>query len=438
MKYLQYIVPLVAATEAVPLLSTLDWLSGSESKLLQNPLNYINGLKDASVNKAQDNELTKAEMVKKFFATNKFDPNTKSYKSRLLETSEGEYVIAQDDDQVDEQRRQGKFMDITDHYDFYEQLKQQTVEPIVVDYPTNVSHYDTITHKLLPTLEKANLVEHLSNFSSYHTRYYKSDTGLESSLWLFNQILDVVKSAGREEDIEVFPFDHPWAQKSVIARIHGKNSKGSTDSSEKKDESVVVISAHLDSTNLILPSILAAPGADDNGSGSVTILEAFRALIAGGFEPLNTVEFHWYSAEEGGVLGSQAVLTEYKARKVPVKAQLQQDMTGYVKDPANERFGVITDFVDARLTNFVELIIKEYTQLPYIEDVCGYACSDHASGTKVGYPSAFVIEDKFSDINPFVHTIKDTMDRLSFDHMLQHAKLTLAFAYELGHYSFAE
>lgn len=35
----------------------------------------------------------------------------------------------------------------------------------------------------------------------------------------------------------------------------------------------------------------------DDGSGSVTILEAYRALIAADFRPERTVEFHWYSAE---------------------------------------------------------------------------------------------------------------------------------------------
>ena len=38
-------------------------------------------------------------------------------------------------------------------------------------------------------------------------------------------------------------------------------------------------------------------GADDDGSGTVTILEAYRALIASDFRPIRTVEFHWYSAE---------------------------------------------------------------------------------------------------------------------------------------------
>ena len=38
-------------------------------------------------------------------------------------------------------------------------------------------------------------------------------------------------------------------------------------------------------------------GADDDGSGSMSILEAYRALIAANFRPERAVEFHWYSAE---------------------------------------------------------------------------------------------------------------------------------------------
>lgn len=39
------------------------------------------------------------------------------------------------------------------------------------------------------------------------------------------------------------------------------------------------------------------PGADDDGSGSMSILEAYRALIAANWRPERAVEFHWYSAE---------------------------------------------------------------------------------------------------------------------------------------------
>ncbi len=54
-----------------------------------------------------------------------------------------------------------------------------------------------------------------------------------------------------------------------------------------------MIGAHLDSVNGGSPSSGRAPGADYDGSGTVSILEAFRALAVAGFKPLNTVEFQW-------------------------------------------------------------------------------------------------------------------------------------------------
>lgn len=38
-------------------------------------------------------------------------------------------------------------------------------------------------------------------------------------------------------------------------------------------------------------------GADDDGSGSMCILEAYRALLAADFRPSRTIEFQWYAAE---------------------------------------------------------------------------------------------------------------------------------------------
>jgi hypothetical protein len=48
---------------------------------------------------------------------------------------------------------------------------------------------------------------------------------------------------------------------------------------------------------------LPAPGADDDGSGTVTILAALKSLVKNGYTPLAEngveVQFHWYSAEGG-------------------------------------------------------------------------------------------------------------------------------------------
>lgn len=90
-------------------------------------------------------------------------------------------------------------------------------------------------------------------------------------------------------------------------------------------DDLVVVGAHQDSTNLL--PFLPAPGADDDGSGTTTSLEALTLLVQSGFRPANSsVEFHWYSAEEGGMLGSQALTSQYQKDGKRVKAMLQMDM----------------------------------------------------------------------------------------------------------------
>jgi len=316
-------------------------------------------------------------------------------------------------------------MDITDEqHEWGHILTTQSV----VKYPSAPSHNTTIK-KLAKNLQKKNMRKHLEKFTSFHTRYYKSSYGIESAAWLYEQVNDTVTASGADEyGATVNFFPHSWGQSSIIARIPGKSEK------------TVVVGAHQDSINLFLPSILAAPGADDDGSGTVTILEALRVLlqskdiVAG--NATNTIEFHWYSAEEGGLLGSQAIFSSYNKQGRDVKAMLQQDMTGYIHKTIEagepESVGVITDFVDPGLTAFIKRTVEEYCDIPYIETKCGYACSDHASASKYGYPSAFVIESDFKYSDNKIHTTEDKIEYLSFDHMLQHAKMTLGYAYELA------
>ncbi|KAH0587351.1 hypothetical protein H2248_006151 [Termitomyces sp. 'cryptogamus'] len=183
---------------------------------------------------------------------------------------------------------------------------------------------------------------------------------------------------------------------------------------------------------------LPAPGADDDGSGSVTILEAYRALIAANFRPKRAVEFHWYSAEEAGLLGSQAVAQDYEKRSVNVLAMSQFDMTAWVKRGAPEEVGIITDFVDPHVTQFNKELVDKYLDIPYVETKCGYACSDHASWSKAGYRSSFTIESAFENSNKNIHSINDRIDisdEFSFSHMLEFSKLAVAFVVELGGWS---
>ncbi|KAK3701888.1 Leucine aminopeptidase 1 [Vermiconidia calcicola] len=347
----------------------------------------------------------------------------------LIELGPEERLWVTEDEKWEIRRSGRKFFDITSSISDLSRREDGEedivrVEKEKVTYPDKTSHNESVA-PLLKNLDKDKMREHLETFTSFHTRYYKSDYGKKSSEWLLKQINETLADAGAGF---VQPFPHDWLQSSIIATIPGKSEK------------TVVIGAHQDSINLFLPSLLAAPGADDDGSGTVTILEALRVLlqdkdIAQG-KAENTLEFHWYSAEEGGLLGSQAIFQAYAKEGRDIKAMLQQDMTGYthgtIAAGEQESVGVITDFVDPGLTSFIKKVVGTYCTIPYVETKCGYACSDHASASKAGYPSAFVIESDFKYSDKSIHTTEDTIEKLDFGHMLQHARMTLGLAYELA------
>ncbi|KAJ7276247.1 peptidase [Mycena haematopus] len=268
--------------------------------------------------------------------------------------------------------------------------------------------------------------KNLQHFTSFRTRHYRSDTGRQSQQWLKKRIAEITSEWGSKSlrnRISISEFTHSWGQNSIITRINGTSTT---------DDGIVILGAHQDSTNMW--PFLPAPGADDDGSGSVTILESYRALLAADFHPERSIEFHWYSAEEGGLLGSQAVAQAYEGR-VNVLAMSQFDMTAWVKRGTREEVGIITDFVDSPLTEFNKQLVDMYLDIPWVETACGYACSDHASWGKAGYPSSFTIESTFGNSNKNIHSANDRIDvsdEFSFEHMLEFSKLAVAFAVELG------
>jgi len=344
---------------------------------------------------------------------------------RLVQMEHGEAVWMTELEKIHAKAEGVKFFDITESPDLGSSA--QAFARIQIK-PTFSSPNNTKKVKpVLKTLSTKGPRETLEKFTSFRTRYYRSDTGKASQQWLLSKITELTAEYGSEsvKDLISFTeFPHSWGQNSIIVRINGSSTT---------DDGVVIIGAHQDSTNMW--PFLPAPGADDDGSGSVTILESYRALIAADFRPVRAVEFHWYSAEEGGLLGSQAVASDYERRQINVLAMSQFDMTAWVKRGTKEEVGIITDFTDDGLTNFNKQLVETYLDIPYVETKCGYACSDHASWRKAGYPSSFTIESSFENSNKNIHSTNDRIDispEFSFDHMLEFSKLAVAFAIELG------
>ena len=228
---------------------------------------------------------------------------------------------------------------------------------------------------------------------SYFNRYYRSTTyGPQSSTGLFNLVKSIAASNAA---IAVTQFTHSYNQPSIIARIPGTSTN------------LIVVGAHFDSTGG--SSTARGPGADDNGSGVVVILEALRVLADNTYKPKNTLEFHFYSGEEGGLLGSADVWRNYKATGKNVLAFVNTDMAGY--SPSG-KISIYNDYVDNGLLGYVRRIVTAYVG-SYTTDTCGYACSDHASGYSNGFPSAYVCDEPDRTSDPYIHSPQDVSHHLS-------------------------
>jgi len=95
------------------------------------------------------------------------------------------------------------------------------------------------------------------------------------------------------------------------------NTIGELRGSEKPDE-VVILGAHLDSWDL-------GTGVTDNGTGSMVVLEAARAIAQSGVKPKRTIRFILFSGEEQGLMGSRAYAAAHAAESERIQAVLVLD-----------------------------------------------------------------------------------------------------------------
>jgi len=302
------------------------------------------------------------------------------------------------------------FMDITDYPQLYYPKPRQIAIP---GGPTHQSTVYPLLDQLDVNEQRANII----HLSSYTTRYYTSNTGVQAANWLVSKYTEY--AVGRS-DIEVEAFQHEWAQPSVIARIIGTT----------RPDEIVVIGGHIDSTS----SGSTAPGADDDASGSTTVLEVFRVLASSGFQPERTIEFQGYAAEEVGLRGSQDIANYYLSQGKDVVGALQLDMTGYTRAGFTRTIGVVTDFTTPALTAFLRALVAEYAAaITWSNTACGYACSDHASWFRAGYPASFAFESIFSNSNPYIHTVNDQLTQLNNQQLAEFQRIGLAYVVELSH-----
>jgi len=189
-------------------------------------------------------------------------------------------------------------------------------------------------------------------------------------------------------------YFHDWHTgyiPNVIAVKHGNQFP----------EEIYVLGGHYDVyTN-------GAPGADDDGSGTASIMEAARVLSASSYK--RTIKLINFSGEEMGLLGSQAYASQAAQQGDNILGMVNMDMIAYVAPADPIDVDLIKNTASTDLANAYINISQMY--VPSLSIVNGYlvgGTSDHASFWSNGFKAIFPFEDS-DHYSPYIHSSSDIL-----------------------------
>ncbi len=205
-------------------------------------------------------------------------------------------------------------------------------------------------------------------------------------------------------------------------------------------EEIVVVSAHYDHVGV--KDGVIYNGADDDGSGTVALLEianAFKKAQKDGKGPKRSILILHVTGEEHGLHGSRFYSENPLFPLANTVADINIDMIGRRddahKDTNNYIYLIGSDRLSTDLHNIGEAVNKKYLNLDLdykyndLNDANRfYYRSDHYNFAKNGIPSVFL----FNGVHADYHKPGDKVEKIEFDALAKRAQLAFLIAWEVA------
>jgi Peptidase family M28 len=221
--------------------------------------------------------------------------------------------------------------------------------------------------------------------------------------------------------------------------LEGNNIVGYVEGKTKKDE-IIVVSAHYDHLGKRGDEVFN--GADDNGSGTSTVMELAQAVMQSTIEgntPERSIAFVWFCGEEKGLLGSLYYAQNPIFPLDQTVANVNIDMVGRIDDTyknnPNYVYVIGSDRLSTDLHSINEEVNQKYSQLTLDYTYNSendpnnyYYRSDHYNFAKNGIPSIFFFNGTHTDY----HRTTDDIEKINFDIMANRGKHIFHVIWELA------
>lgn len=265
---------------------------------------------------------------------------------------------------------------------------------------------------------------------------------------LFNSTIEKLTKAADEDPKKgalkkMKPATITYKTSMEVKVLKSENVLGYLEGSDKKDE-VLVITSHYDHIGM-KPSgegDLINNGADDDGSGTVSVLQLAKAFAQAkkeGKGPRRSILFMTVTGEEKGLLGSEYYSEHPIFPLDKTVVDLNIDMVGrrdpQHKDSAPYVYVIGSDKLSTELHTLSESVNKTYTNLVFDYTYNDqnhpdrlYYRSDHWNFAKKNIPIIFY----FDGIHEDYHQPSDEVDKIEFDHLAKRAQCVFFTAWEIA------
>ncbi len=296
--------------------------------------------------------------------------------------------------------------------------------------------YEIDISAIVATVDSLNLINDLTFVEGIRNRTTGFDHLEETKNYIENQFIQNDLQVNRHE----FAYGN-YGATNIIGRLPGQTN----------EEVVFIIDGHFD-------TVSNSPGADDNGSGLVGMLEAMRVLASYNFK--HTIRFIGFDLEELGMVGSNLYVSEAIPTYEQIEGVFNFEMIGYYSDEPNSQtfpagFNILfpeaydsvaaQDFRGNYITNIANensnslkthfdnnanVYVPELRVISIAVSGNGEIApdlrrSDHSPFWDAGYNALF-ITDGGNFRNPNYHSSSDTIGTLNFNFMSNVVKATVA------------
>ena len=187
---------------------------------------------------------------------------------------------------------------------------------------------DSILQGVIRDVNKDTLLAYLIKIDAYYNRNTGSDTVSETRgigavrRWIHKKFMEYRVKSGERLVISYLDFD-----RYICDQYHHRNVMAILPGLDTTKKEMLIIEGHYDTRcEGACDTSCYSPGMEDNGSGTVLVMELARIMSRYAFD--HTIVFTCVTGEDQGLHGATALAKYYKSNDLPIRAVFNNDVVG--------------------------------------------------------------------------------------------------------------